>query len=193
MYLDYTGGGLHADSQVRLHADLLARNVFGNPHSASPSSTAMTDAVERARDKVLDYFNGTGEYTAVFTLNASGALKLVGESYPFEPGGRLLLTVDNHNSVNGIREFARARGAEVDYTPLTVPELRIETTALLSHLDQADRARAEPVRLPCPVELLRRQASARAHRHRTRTRMGCAGGCGGIRADQPSRFGARFA
>jgi selenocysteine lyase/cysteine desulfurase len=141
VYLDYTGGGLHADSQVRLHADLLAQNVFGNPHSASPSSTAMTDAVERARAKVLDYFNGTGEYTAVFTLNASGALKLVGESYPFAPGGRLLLTVDNHNSVNGIREFARARGAEVDYTPLTVPELRIETAALLSHLDQADRSR----------------------------------------------------
>ena len=141
VYLDYTGGGLHADSQVRLHADLLAQNVFGNPHSASPSSTAMTDAVERARDKVLDYFNGAGDYTAVFTLNASGALKLVGESYPFEPGGRLLLTVDNHNSVNGIREFARARGAEVDYTPLTVPELRIEDTALLAHLDQADRAR----------------------------------------------------
>ena len=51
VYLDYTGGGLHADSQVRLHADLLAQNVFGNPHSASPSSTAMTDAVERARAK----------------------------------------------------------------------------------------------------------------------------------------------
>jgi molybdenum cofactor sulfurtransferase len=141
VYLDYTGGGLHADSQVREHAGLLAQNVFGNPHSASPSSTAMTDAVERARAKVLEYFNGTGEYTSVFTLNASGALKLVGESYPFAPGGRLLLTVDNHNSVNGIREFARAKGAAVDYTPLTVPELRIDTPALLSRLDQADRSR----------------------------------------------------
>ena len=140
VYLDYTGGGLHAESQVREHAELLARNVFGNPHSASPSSTAMTDAVERARAKVLDYFNGSGTYTAVFTLNASGALKLVGESYPFQPGGRLLLTVDNHNSVNGIREFARTKGADVDYTPLTVPELRIDTPALLSRLDRADRS-----------------------------------------------------
>jgi len=85
----------------------------------------MTTAVERARAAVLEYFNGTGEYTAVFTLNASGALKLIGESYPFEPGGQLLLTVDNHNSVNGIREFARAKGAAVDYAPLTMPELRI--------------------------------------------------------------------
>jgi molybdenum cofactor sulfurtransferase len=140
VYLDYTGGGLHADSQVREHVDLLARNVFGNPHSASPSSAAMTSAVERARARVLDFFNATGDYTAVFTLNASGALKLVGESYPFEPGGRFLLTVDNHNAVNGIREFARARGAAVDYARLTVPDLRVDLPALLSGLDQADRS-----------------------------------------------------
>src|SRR5471030_1654278 len=129
VYLDYTGGGLHADSQVREHAQLMSEHVFGNPHSASPSSTAMTNAVERARSAVLAYFNGTGDYTAVFTLNASGALKLVGESYPFEPGGRLLLTVDNHNSVNGIREFARTKGATVDYAPLTTPDLRIDRPA----------------------------------------------------------------
>jgi selenocysteine lyase/cysteine desulfurase len=148
VYLDYTGGGLHAHSQVREHAELLDRQVFGNPHSASPSSTAMTQAVERARAKVLDYFNGAGEYTAVFTLNASGALKLVGESYPFEPGGRLLLTVDNHNSVNGIREFARAKGAAVDYAPLTLPELRIDTAALEARLERADRSRANLFALP---------------------------------------------
>ena len=148
VYLDYTGGALHADSQVREHAELMSAHVFGNPHSASPSSTAMTNAVERARAKVLDYFNGTGEYTAVFTLNASGALKLVGESYPFEPGGRLLLTVDNHNSVNGIREFARAKGAGVDYAPLTVPELRIDQAALQSRLEQADPPRANLFAFP---------------------------------------------
>jgi molybdenum cofactor sulfurtransferase len=141
VYLDYTGGGLHADSQVRDHAALLGQQVFGNPHSASPSSTAMTNAVERARAAVLEYFNGTGEYTAVFTLNASGALKLVGESYPFAPGGRLLLTVDNHNSVNGIREFARSKGAAIDYAPLTIPDLRIDRVALDTRLAQADPAR----------------------------------------------------
>jgi molybdenum cofactor sulfurtransferase len=141
VYLDYTGGGLHADSQVRAHAELLNAHVLGNPHSASPSSAAMTAAVERARATVLEYFNGTGDYTAVFTLNASGALKLVGEAFPFAPGGRLLLTVDNHNSVNGIREFARAGGAEVDYAPLTRPDLRIDRDALAQKLAQADRRR----------------------------------------------------
>ena len=107
-YLDYTGGGLHAASQLREHLALLESRVLGNPHSVNPTSTAMTDLVESARAAVLRHFNATGRYTAIFTLNASNALKLVGESFPFAPGGQLLLTVDNHNSVNGLREFASA-------------------------------------------------------------------------------------
>lgn len=131
VYLDYTGGSLYADSQVRAHLDLLTHGVFGNPHSANPASAATTDLVERTRRAVLRYFRADPrDYVAIFTPNASGALKLVGEAYPFEPGGRLLLTVDNHNSVNGIREFARARGARVDYAPLTVPDLRLDVEAL---------------------------------------------------------------
>jgi selenocysteine lyase/cysteine desulfurase len=91
----------------------------------------------------LAYFNAAPEeYTAVFTLNATAALKLVGESYPFGPGGRAVLTFDNHNSVNGIREFACAKGASVDYAPLTFPDLRIDPARLDDLLDQADPARA---------------------------------------------------
>ncbi|HRD97664.1 MAG TPA: aminotransferase class V-fold PLP-dependent enzyme [Rubrivivax sp.] len=130
IYLDYTGGGLYAASQVREHAALLADQVLGNPHSVNPSSSAMTVHVERARAAVLAWFNGTGRYTAIFTNNASAALKLVGESYPFAPGGRLLMTADNHNSVNGMREFASAKGAQVDYAPLTRPALRLDLQAL---------------------------------------------------------------
>jgi molybdenum cofactor sulfurtransferase len=125
VYLDYTGGGLHAESQIREHAELLSHGVFGNPHSASLTSSGMTSLVEQARRAVLTWFNAGNDYTAVFTQNATAALKQVGESYPFAPGGRYLLTVDNHNSVNGIREFACAKGATVAYAPLTTPELRI--------------------------------------------------------------------
>jgi selenocysteine lyase/cysteine desulfurase len=138
VYLDYTGGGLYADSQIRQHMELLAGAVLGNPHSASGTSMATTGLVERARRAVLEWFNAAG-YTAIFTPNATGALKLVGESYPFGPGGRLLMTADNHNSVNGIREFARARGAELAYAPLTFPELRVDTGGLRPLLDAADR------------------------------------------------------
>jgi molybdenum cofactor sulfurtransferase len=127
VYLDYTGGGLYAESQVLQHAAMLNAQVLGNPHSASPSSLGMTTLVEDSRRAVLDWFSASpDEYTAVFTANATGALKHVGESYPFTPGGRLLLTADNHNSVNGIREFARAKGVEAEYVPLTMPELRID-------------------------------------------------------------------
>jgi selenocysteine lyase/cysteine desulfurase len=148
VYLDYTGGALHAESQVREHVKLLSEGVFGNPHSASLSSTQTTALVEQTRAAVLAYFNAGGDYTAIFTQNASGALKLVGESYPFEPGGRLLLSTDNHNSVNGLREFARERGATVDYSPLTVPDLRIDRAATDALLGQADGARANLFAFP---------------------------------------------
>jgi selenocysteine lyase/cysteine desulfurase len=135
VYLDYTGASLYAESQLREHFALLRHAVLGNPHSASPASSAMTTLVERTRHEILEWFNATAEYTAVFTANATGALKHVGECYPFGPEHRFLLTGDNHNSVNGIREFARARGAVVDYVPLTFPELRVDDEALRRQLD----------------------------------------------------------
>lgn len=137
IYLDYTGGGLYAESQLHRHNRLLAEHVFGNPHSSNPTSQAATQLVEHAREYVLKFFNADpDEYLAIFTPNASGALKLVGESYPF-PKGRYLLTFDNHNSVNGIREFAHARGAEVTYIPIALPDMRVEAS-------QLDRELARP-------------------------------------------------
>ena len=131
VYLDYTGGGLHADSQVLAHMEMLRGQVLGNPHSHNPTSLAMTELVEQARAYVLEFFNADpAEYVAIFTPNASGALKLVGESYPFAPGGRFALAFDNHNSVNGIREFARAKGSEINYVPVLLPELRLDQAAL---------------------------------------------------------------
>ncbi|HEX5546109.1 MAG TPA: aminotransferase class V-fold PLP-dependent enzyme, partial [Ktedonobacterales bacterium] len=119
VYLDYTGGGLYAESQISAHMDLLRAGVFGNPHSSNPTSMASTHHVEATRAAILAFFNAApDEYEVIFATNASGALKLVGESYPFEAGDRYLLTFDNHNSVNGIREYASAAGASVTYTPV---------------------------------------------------------------------------
>jgi len=138
IYLDYTGGNLYADRQVREHHHLLRSHVFGNPHSSNPTSLAMTDLVEQARRYVLEFFHADPEeYVAIFTPNASGALKLVGESYPFGKGDQYLLTFDNHNSVNGIREFARARGAQPTYIPLELPDMRVDESLLSEYLDLA--------------------------------------------------------
>lgn len=140
-YLDYTGGSLYAESQIEEHLELLRSQVFGNPHSSSPASSAMTAAVERTRRLILSFFGASpDDYCVVFTPNATGALKLVGESFPFTAGSRLLLTFDNHNSVNGIREFARAKGARLTYAPLDPTTLRIDNARLWALLEQADPA-----------------------------------------------------
>ncbi|MFZ5858821.1 MAG: aminotransferase class V-fold PLP-dependent enzyme [Chloroflexota bacterium] len=131
VYLDYTGGGLYAESQILRHHRLLSEHVFGNPHSTNPASMASTELVEHAREYILRFFLADPEeYVAIFTANASGALKIVGESYPFDTNSRYLLTFDNHNSVNGIREFAHARGAEVTYIPVALPDMRVDASQL---------------------------------------------------------------
>ena len=140
VYLDYTGGGIYAESQIQKHQQLLHDNVYGNPHSSNPTSLAATHLVEGAREYILKFFNADpDEYLAIFTPNASGALKLVGESYPF-PNGRYLLTFDNHNSVNGIREFAHARGAEVTYIPVVLPDMRVDASQLELELARPSKA-----------------------------------------------------
>lgn len=132
-YLDYTGGNLYADSHIMRHQDLLRRNTFGNPHSTNPTSQLSTKLVEEARQKVLDFFNAD-DYFCVFTQNASGALKIVGECFPFEEEGHLLMLTDNHNSVNGIREFCKNAGGSFEYAPIQYEDLKIHPESLETHL-----------------------------------------------------------
>ena len=137
-YLDYTGGGLYAESQIQKHMEQLSNNVYGNPHSLNPTSLAATDITESARHYVLEYLNADPEeYIVIFTANASASLKLVGESYPFKDNGQYLLTFDNHNSVNGIREFARCCDAKITYSPIDPETLRINADELQANLDKA--------------------------------------------------------
>ena len=130
-----------------------------------------------------------GRVFVIFTPNASGALKLLGESYPFVPGGNYLLTFDNHNSVNGIREFAQRHGATVTYAPVLPPDLRVDAARLEASLAQKGEQR-QPVRLPGAVEFLRRPARSRLDRAGAGIRLGRAARRGGVRADQPLRPGA---
>ena len=119
VYLDYTGSALYMESHVRWHAELLRDGVFGNPHAESGTSLAATHWADAARAAVLALLDADPtQYEVVFTPNATGAAKLVGEGYPFRRGSRLVLTADNHNSILGIRQFARAAGAAVSYIPL---------------------------------------------------------------------------
>jgi selenocysteine lyase/cysteine desulfurase len=129
VYLDYTGSGLYAECQLHDNDAFLEHHVLGNPHSENPASMTATELVEQARADVLDFFGADPEeFAVIFTSNASAALKLVGESFPFRPGSRFTLLRDDHNSVLGIRMFAQAKGADVTYLPLD-EELRLDAGA----------------------------------------------------------------
>ena len=133
-YFDYTGGNLYARKQLHQHLSFLENNVLGNPHSTNPTSIVSTKFVEETRKAVLDYFNAGEDYYCVFTANATQALKIVGESYPFDHKSQFLLLFDNHNSVNGIREFAKNKGSGFDYCPVYLEDLRIDDSKLLQKL-----------------------------------------------------------
>ena len=125
VYLDYTGTGLAPSSLVEAHRAVLERGVFGNPHSSHAASRRSTALLDDAREAVLAFFGVDGSTHAVcFTANATSAVKLVAESYPFNDRHGLVLSADNHNSLNGIREYARRAGAPVCYAPLD-DELRL--------------------------------------------------------------------
>ena len=127
-YLDYGGTALYADSQIAAHTVRLRNLVLGNPHSENGSSLASTAIMNRVRRRVLRFFDAGDDYVVCFTANASAAIKLVAEAYPFGPDAPLVLTADNHTSVNGIREYARRAGARIEYLPLT-SDLRLDEPA----------------------------------------------------------------
>jgi selenocysteine lyase/cysteine desulfurase len=125
-YLDYAGSALYGDSQLRTHQEMLSEGIFGNPHSDSGPSRASTAIIDEARRRVLQFLDvDESTHDVCFTANTSAAIKLVAESYPFRPDSTFLLSADNHNSVNGIREYARRGRARVRYIPLD-DELRLQ-------------------------------------------------------------------
>lgn len=96
--------------------------VIALPSANDPSRSATRSDfhIAAARKAVLDYFEAPSEeYACIFTANATTALKIVGESFPFNASSALVIPADCHNSVNGIRRFAEAAGARVEYLQST--------------------------------------------------------------------------
>jgi selenocysteine lyase/cysteine desulfurase len=146
-YLDYTGAALYPESLVRMDTDRLLEEVLGNPHSDHGPSRASTDALIEARGALLAFLHADpDEYAVILTANTTGACRLVGESFPFGPGSVLQLSADNHNSVNGIREYARRAGAETRIIALD-PDLR-----LIDARNAIDRRPKHPSLLAFPAQ-----------------------------------------
>lgn len=56
--------------------------------------------------QILSFYNASPkEYKCIFTSGATAALKLVGEAFPWESQSSFMYTMENHNSVLGIREY----------------------------------------------------------------------------------------
>ena len=128
-YLDYTGSALPAMRQLRAHDELLRNAVFGNPHAEHGPSLRSTEVLESARTMLLAHLDADeADYDVAFTGNATAAVKLVGESYPFSSTGLYALSADNHNALNGVREYARGAGARIAYLPIDA-ELRLSNAA----------------------------------------------------------------
>lgn len=134
VYLDYTGGNLYPHCLVEKHQRFLQKAVYGNPHSRNNASLLSEKYVNEARKAVIDFFNAK-DYYCIFTGNASGALQIVGECYPFSNDSQFLLLADNHNSVNGIREYCRNKGGHYTYSPMNYSDLSLNEPELMKLLD----------------------------------------------------------
>ncbi|KAK8940628.1 Molybdenum cofactor sulfurase [Platanthera zijinensis] len=112
VYLDHAGATLYSEAQLEAVFKDLSMNVYGNPHSQSDSGQTTSSIISEARQQVLKFFNAsTRDYTCLFTSGATGALKLVGEFFPWTNESCYMYTMENHNSVLGIKEYALDLGA----------------------------------------------------------------------------------
>jgi molybdenum cofactor sulfurtransferase len=84
--------------------------LYGNPHSASPSSQQSTSRVEDARMNLLTFFGADpAEYDVVFVANATAGIKLVVDAMRTQPDGFLYAYHQAcHTSLVGVREEAVA-------------------------------------------------------------------------------------
>jgi selenocysteine lyase/cysteine desulfurase len=125
-YLDYTGAALYPERLLTTHTSLLRSSILGNPHAESPTSLASTGWITEARERVLGFLDADpSAYAVCFTANATAAIGLVASAFRFGSHASLVLSADNHNSVNGIREYARRASAMLHTLPLDA-EMRLD-------------------------------------------------------------------
>lgn len=111
--MNYIVEVIHGHFQLALllfSSSHINHGVLGSWHddldSQSDSSMATSDVVAAARLQVLNYLNASPRnYKCIFTSGATAALKLVGECFPWSRESCYMYTMENHNSVLGIREY----------------------------------------------------------------------------------------
>ncbi|KAI6957887.1 PLP-dependent transferase, partial [Hortaea werneckii] len=108
LYLDHAGTTPYSKRLMdRFHAEMMG-NLFGNPHSASPSSQRSTQMVEDTRLQLLSFCGADPDvFDVVFTANSTSAIKIVVEAFREQDAGFCYgYHADSHTSLVGVREAA---------------------------------------------------------------------------------------
>lgn len=144
IYLDYVGGSLSPSTLLRKCFESYQSGAAGNPHSAGRKSKRT---LEKLRGQVAVFFRYGDDYDMILTSNASAAISMVAECFPFEAGSTFALTKDNHTSVHGIRQSAADRGGRTRYVILG-QDLRIWDTSMERAIDSSDPTKANLLAYP---------------------------------------------
>ena len=117
-YLDHAGTTPYPRSLLEEFERDMNSHLFGNPHSASPSSMLSTDSVETGRLQALRFFRADPEhFDLIFVANATAAIKMVvdclsdchrNEDGHTLQGFRYGYHADSHTSLVGPREISKA-------------------------------------------------------------------------------------
>ena len=188
VYLDYTGAGLYADSQLDRAPRAAAGDGLRQPPLRQPDlvgDDGARRAVTRRRARVLPRLAGRVRRHLHAERDRSAAARRRGVSVPVRrplpPHLRQPQLGQRHPRVRArtrrrddVRPERRARAARRRQPPVAVP-------------DGGRRRPPQPLRLSGAVELLGRPASARVDRAGARARLGRAPRRGRVRADEPPR------
>eukprot|EP00041_Stephanoeca_diplocostata_P031530 m.984248 g.984248 ORF g.984248 m.984248 type:complete len:918 (+) comp23976_c0_seq2:211-2964(+) len=137
-YLDHAGATLYSEDHVRTHSEALLTGLYGNPHSANPSSEASDNSISQARHTVLRHFNVTEEtHSVIFTAGATAGLKLVAECFTFEDESTALAT-ENKEAFDKIGDRANTHAStNATSTPHDVPcSQKSRSAPVLAYLDE---------------------------------------------------------
>ncbi|EGG20974.1 molybdenum cofactor sulfurase [Cavenderia fasciculata] len=118
VYLDHTASTLYSKTQLQRVMEELQKSMFSNPHSQNPIGLNTTEQIELARGRILKYFNAPyKQYSVIFTSGCTDGLKKVGEYFPWKSSSTFYYSLDSHNSLVGIREYASEKGSSFQAIP----------------------------------------------------------------------------
>ena len=111
-YLDNAATALYSKTQIDIVHQDLSSNLYCNPHTTGNFGKArdVNECVREMRHRILRFFNTNDEnYKVIFTSGATGACKLVADSFPWrdkENDSTFIYLDECHTSVVGMRELS---------------------------------------------------------------------------------------